>query len=173
MALAMCSVIIEDGLYDRDFVARYCEGFDGFRDHLRDHGYTPGVGRAAICGIDAKTIRRLAHEFATTKPAMSAIFKGSGYYTNGADAARACYILNALCGEVDKPGNLNLKDWAPLAAPGEHPGRGEGEARQAAAAHRHGLSAGARPAQLAPARGRDRRQAVSDQGACSCSRPTR
>lgn len=116
MALAMCSVIIEEELFDRDFVSRYCEGFDGFRDHLREKGYTPAWAEA-ICGIPANTIARLAREFAATKPAMSAIFKGSGYYTNGADAARACYILNALCGEVDKPGNLNLKDWAPLAAP--------------------------------------------------------
>lgn len=116
MALAMCRVIIDEGLYDRDFVARYCEGFDGFRDHLHEKGYTPEWAEP-ICGIKAETITRLAREFATTKPAMSAIFKGSGYYTNGADAARACYILDALCGEVDKPGNLNLKDWAPLAAP--------------------------------------------------------
>ena len=116
MALAMCRVIIDETLYDRDFVAHYCEGFDGFRDHLHEKGYTPEWAEP-ICGIKAETITRLAREFATTKPAMSAIFKGSGYYTNGADAARACYILDALCGEVDKPGNLNLKDWAPLAAP--------------------------------------------------------
>lgn len=116
MALAMCRVIIEEGLYDHDFVTRFCVGFDGFRDHLREKGYTPEWAES-ICGIKAETITRIAREFATTKPAMSAIFKGSGFYTNGADAGRACYILDALCGEVDKPGNLNLKDWAPLAAP--------------------------------------------------------
>jgi thiosulfate reductase/polysulfide reductase chain A len=116
MALAMCNVIIEENLYDRDFVNRYCEGFNGFREHLRGKGYTPAWAET-ICGIKAETIARLAREFAATKPAMSAIFKGSGYYTNGADAGRACYILDALCGEVDKPGNLHLKDWAPLAAP--------------------------------------------------------
>jgi thiosulfate reductase/polysulfide reductase chain A len=116
MALAMCHVIVEENLYDRDFVTRHCEGFDGFREHLRAKGYTPEWAEP-ITGITAGTITRLAREFATTKPSMSAIFKGSGYYTNGADAARACYILDALCGEVDKPGNINLKDWAPLAAP--------------------------------------------------------
>ena len=116
MALAMCRVIIEENRYDKEFVSRYCEGFDGFRDHLRAHGYTPEWAES-ICGVKAEVITRLAREFAGTKPAMSAIFKGSGYYTNGADAARACYILDALCGEVDKPGNLNLKDWAPLHSP--------------------------------------------------------
>ena len=116
MALAMCRVIIEENRYDKEFVSRYCEGFDGFRDHLRAHGYTPEWAES-ICGVKAEVITRLAREFAGAKPAMSAIFKGSGYYTNGADAARACYILDALCGEVDKPGNLNLKDWAPLHSP--------------------------------------------------------
>lgn len=116
MALAMCKVIVDDKLYDEDFVNKYCNGFNGFRDHLHEKGYTPEWA-AAITGIDAERIRRLAREFATTKPAMSAIFKGSGYYTNGADAGRACYILDAITGQVDKPGNLHLKDWAPLAAP--------------------------------------------------------
>ena len=122
LALAMCKVIIDDNLYDRDFVNSYCEGFDGFRDHLNDKGYTPEWA-AEICGIDAETIRRIAREFASTKPAISAIFKGSGYYTNGHDAGRACYILDAITGQVDKPGNLHLKDWAavgpPLAIPEE------------------------------------------------------
>jgi thiosulfate reductase/polysulfide reductase chain A len=120
MALAMCRVIIDEKLYDEEFVTKYCEGFTGFRDHLHEKSYTPAWAEE-ICGIDAERIARLAREFATTKPAMSAIFKGSGYYTNGNDAARACYILDAICGEVDKPGNIHLKDWAPLSVPVEIP----------------------------------------------------
>lgn len=116
LALAMCRSIIEEGLHDADFVGRYCEGFEGFREHLERQGYTPEWAEG-ICGIEAGTIRRLAREFATTRPAMSAIFKGSGYYTNGHDAGRACYILDALTGQVDGPGNLHLKDWAPVGTP--------------------------------------------------------
>ncbi len=116
MALAMCKVIIDEKLYDADFVSKYCDGFDGFRDHLEQKGYTPEWA-ADICGIDAQTITRLAREFATTKPAISAQFKGAGYYTNGADAGRAIFILDALTGQVDGPGNIHLKDWAPLGAP--------------------------------------------------------
>lgn len=127
MALAMCSVIIEDGLYDKVFVTRHCVGFEGFREHLRAHGYTPQWAEA-ICGVPAPTIVRLAREFALTKPSMSAIFKGSGYYTNGADAGRACYILDALCGQVDQPGNINLKDWAPLHSPVDIPEHAKGKA---------------------------------------------
>jgi len=116
LALAMCQSIIDERLYDQDFTNNYCNGFDGFRTHLNHNGYTPKWAEA-ICGVDSYTIQRLAREFATTKPAISAIFKGSGYYTNGADAGRACYVLNAICGELDKPGNLHLKDWAPLELP--------------------------------------------------------
>lgn len=116
MALAMCRVIIDENLYDKDFVGKYCAGFDGFRDHLREKGYTPEWAEP-ICGIKAETIARLAREFATTKPAQAATFKGPGYYTNGADASRAIYLLDAITGQVDNPGNLHLKDWAPLGPP--------------------------------------------------------
>jgi thiosulfate reductase / polysulfide reductase chain A len=116
MALAMCRVIIDERLHDESFVNSYCEGFPGFSEHLRVKGYDPAWA-AEITGISAERIVRLAREFATTKPAMSAIFKGSGYYTNGADAGRACYMLDALTGQVDKPGNLHLKDWAAIGSP--------------------------------------------------------
>jgi thiosulfate reductase/polysulfide reductase chain A len=126
MALAMAHVMIEENLHDAAFCDAYCEGFNGFRDHLRDKGYT-AEWAAEITGIPAETITRLAREFATTKPAMSAIFKGSGYYTNGADAGRACYILDAITGQVDNPGNLHLKDWAPLGLPVVIPDEAKGE----------------------------------------------
>ena len=116
LALAMCQVIVSEKLYDAGFVSKYCEGFDGFRDHLAEKGYTPAWA-APITGIDADTIARLAREFATTKPACVAMFKGSGYYTNGADAGRATYMLAVLTGQIDNPGNIHLKDWAPLGPP--------------------------------------------------------
>lgn len=118
LALAMCHEIIANNLHDREFCDRYTEGFNGFREHLVAKGYTAEWAEP-ITGIKAETIKRLAREFATSKPAMSAIFKGSGYYTNGHDAGRACYILDAICGQVDGPGHLHLKEWAPLSSPVE------------------------------------------------------
>jgi thiosulfate reductase / polysulfide reductase chain A len=116
LALAMASVIIGENLHDKEFCERYCEGFSGFRDHLREKGYTPAWAEA-ITGISAETTARIAREFARSKPAMAALFKGPGYYTNGSDASRAIYILDAITGQVDRPGNLHLKDWAPIAPP--------------------------------------------------------
>lgn len=113
LALAMAREIIDAGLYDKKFCDAYCEGFDGFRSHLRDKGYSASWA-APITGIPEETIVRIAREFATTKPALAALFKGPGYYTNGSDASRAIYLLDAITGQVDGPGNLHLKDWAPL-----------------------------------------------------------
>lgn len=127
LALAMCRVIIDENLHDAAFCANYTEGFAGFRDHIRDKGYTPEWAQG-ITGIAASTIVRIAREFATTKPAMSAIFKGSGYYTNGHDAGRACYVLDAITGQVDGPGNIHLKDWAPLGLPVAIPDAAKGKA---------------------------------------------
>lgn len=116
MALAMARVIIDEGLNDQAFCSTLTEGFEGFRDHLRAKGYTPAWA-AELTGIDAERIARLAREFATTKPAIAATFKGAGYYANGHDATRAIYLLNAITGQVDGPGNLHLKPYAPLSPP--------------------------------------------------------
>ena len=113
LALAMCRVIVEEDLYDHDFLVNWTSGFRQFREHLRERDYTPEWA-ATITEVEADTIIRLAREFATTKPAIMENFKGLGNYDNGLDASRAVYILNALTGNVDGPGNLILKDWVPL-----------------------------------------------------------
>ncbi|MBI5439673.1 MAG: molybdopterin-dependent oxidoreductase [Deltaproteobacteria bacterium] len=116
LALALCRVIIDDELHDPEFVSTACSGFEGFREHLRDKGYTPAWAEG-ITGIPAETIVRLAREFATTKPAIAEVFKGPGYYTNGTDASRAIYLLDAITGNVGNPGTVILKEWAPLGHP--------------------------------------------------------
>jgi thiosulfate reductase/polysulfide reductase chain A len=113
VALAMARVIIDEDLYDRDFVRNWTQGFDKYRRHLRDKDYTPEWA-AAISDVPAETITRLAREFATTKPGLMEIFKGLGNYSNGVDASRAVYILNALTGSIDGPGNLILKEFSAL-----------------------------------------------------------
>ncbi len=41
LALGMLSHIVERGLYDKKFVAKWVEGFDELAKHLKDQGYTP------------------------------------------------------------------------------------------------------------------------------------
>ncbi|MEM2103752.1 MAG: molybdopterin-dependent oxidoreductase [Candidatus Bathyarchaeia archaeon] len=107
MALAMAKTIIDEKLYDQEFVENYCNGFNEFKEHLENKGYTPEWAEQ-ITGVPAATIRRLAKEFATTKPAVSSAYHGFACYTNGFDSMRAVLLLNALTGNIDKPGSLLL-----------------------------------------------------------------
>lgn len=116
LLFAMAHVIVSEKLYDEAFCRQWTHGFDEFCRHVVEHGYTPEWAEK-ITDVPAATTRRLAREFATTRPAMIETFKGLGNYANGLDASRVVYILNALTGQVDGPGNLILKEWAPLQPP--------------------------------------------------------
>ena len=116
MLLAMAHTIVTENLHDDAFCRQWTHGFDELCRHLVERGYTPEWAEG-ITTVPAATIRRLARELAATRPAIVETFKGLGNYANGLDASRVVYILNALTGNVDGPGNLILKDWAPLKPP--------------------------------------------------------
>jgi anaerobic selenocysteine-containing dehydrogenase len=102
LALAMMHVIVEEGLYDRDFVERHTVGFEQLRTHLKTHA---PAWAAPITGISSETIIGLARRYATTQPAMivlggSSMHKGS----NGWQGARAVTCLPALTGELGVAG---------------------------------------------------------------------
>ncbi len=102
LALGMMHVIIAEGLYDREFVARHTVGFDALAAHVREH--TPEWA-AAVTGIPVERIAALARRYATTRPAMillggSSMHKGS----NGWQGGRAVACLPALTGDVGVTG---------------------------------------------------------------------
>ncbi|MBI4640105.1 MAG: molybdopterin-dependent oxidoreductase [Candidatus Tectomicrobia bacterium] len=103
LALAMMHVIIADGLYDRDFVARHTIGFDALKAYVQN--YSPEWA-SGITGISQEQIVVLARRYATTRPAMivlggSSMHKGS----NGWQAGRAVACLPALTGNLGVPGS--------------------------------------------------------------------
>ncbi|MCB1637613.1 MAG: molybdopterin-dependent oxidoreductase, partial [Thiothrix sp.] len=73
MLNAIMHAIVEEGLYNRDYIDRFTEGWDNIRAHLKD--FSPEK-MEAICGIPAATLRDVARTFATAKAAM--IFWGMG-----------------------------------------------------------------------------------------------
>jgi len=111
VALAMCHVIIKNGLYDREFVANWTSGFDAFKKRVMgeddDVPKTP-VWASKISGVPAETIERIALEFAkaTAKGAMS--WTGLAQVPNGMYATAALQALNGLCGTFDAPGGPSL-----------------------------------------------------------------
>src|SRR5664280_1254345 len=66
LALGLMHVIVRDGLHDRDYIARYAEGFDELEKRLPE--YTP-ERVAQWTGISRDDIERSAREYATTRPA--------------------------------------------------------------------------------------------------------
>ncbi|HEX8374487.1 MAG TPA: molybdopterin-dependent oxidoreductase, partial [Geminicoccaceae bacterium] len=54
-------VIVEEGLYDTQYVQAHTEGFERLRMHLADY---PPEAMAEVCGIPAETLRAVARTFA-------------------------------------------------------------------------------------------------------------
>lgn len=99
LALAMANVIINEGLYDHEFINDYTYGFDAYREYVRE--FTPEQA-ATITGVPAAKIRAAARLYATTKPAA---FMPSAspvvHHTNGVQNYRAAMSLIALTGNYD------------------------------------------------------------------------
>jgi formate dehydrogenase major subunit len=70
---AMMNVIVEEELYDRQYVEAQTEGFDALKQHVKSY---PPEEMAEICGIDADTIRVVARKYARAERAI--IFWGMG-----------------------------------------------------------------------------------------------
>ncbi len=107
MALAMAHVIIQEGLYDREFVENWTYGFDRFADYVRDK--TPEWAEQ-ITSVPATTIARIAREFATTQPAVVDAWSGPGQHSNAVLGGAAIACVAALTGGYDRPGTLHLPD---------------------------------------------------------------
>jgi formate dehydrogenase major subunit len=98
---AIMNVIVEERLYDRQYIDGFTEGFDAFAAHIG--GFTPEK-MAPVCGIDADMIREVARTFARARAAM--IFWGMGVsqHIHGTDNSRCLISLALLCGQVGRPG---------------------------------------------------------------------
>lgn len=101
LALAMLNYVINNKLYDRDFVSEYCYGFDELERHIRQ--YTPEWAER-IAGFSADRIREIAHEYATTEKAAIDYGNGIEHAPSASDAARSIAILIAITGHFDRPG---------------------------------------------------------------------
>ena len=102
--LALIQVIIEQELYDVDFVSKYTVGFEALKKATQ--GYTPEWA-ASKCEIPAETIRRIAIEFAQAAPqAFAHPNWRTSNFLNSFQTERAIACLNALVGSWARPGSL-------------------------------------------------------------------
>ena len=102
LALALIHVIINEGLYDRDFVERWTYGFDQLVSHIDP--YTPQWAEK-ITWVPADDIQKLARLYATAESAS--IFRGTNTQdqtANGTQNSRAFAILQTITGNINNPG---------------------------------------------------------------------
>jgi len=101
LTLAMVQVIIEEGLYDADFVREWSVGFDELKAFVQD--YTPEKAET-ITWVPADKIRQAARMIATVKPAVVVEGNGLEQHTNTVQTVRTTSILRALIRTVDERG---------------------------------------------------------------------
>ncbi len=101
MLNAIMHVIVEEGLYDQQYIDAHTENWEAQKAHLLD--YAPEK-MAPICGIEADELREVARLFANAKAAM--IFWGMGVsqHVHGTDNARCLISLALMCGQIGRPG---------------------------------------------------------------------
>lgn len=101
---AINHVLIRDGLYDREFVEKYTEGFDAVKAAVAD--CTPAWAEQET-GIKAADIERIARELAAARP-RAVVDPGwrTTYTPDEFGFRRALVIANVLLGNIEVPGGM-------------------------------------------------------------------
>ena len=101
MLNAIMHVIVEEKLYDEQYIAAYTENWEAEKEHLKD--FSPEK-MAEVCGIKADVLRDVARTFAGANAAM--IFWGMGIsqHIHGTDNSRCLISLALMTGQVGRPG---------------------------------------------------------------------
>jgi cysteine desulfurase NifS len=106
LALGLCNVLINEELYDDEFVKDWTVGFPEFLQYVTH--FTPEVVEH-ITGISAETIVSLAREIAETDGVAPVMYSGLEYSDGAVQAIRAVIIFWALAGHLDGPGGWCFK----------------------------------------------------------------
>jgi thiosulfate reductase/polysulfide reductase chain A len=104
LLLAWLNVLIEESLYDAEYVAQWTEGFAELAAHVAE--MTPEWA-AGITDLSADQIRTTARVMAASKP-RSVIMPGRHvtWYGNDTQRMRATYLVNALLGAYGRHGGM-------------------------------------------------------------------
>ncbi len=108
LALGLLHVILEESLYDKDFVAQYTHGFEDLARHVRAY---PPEKVSEITWIAPDLIREAARRYAAARPAALQWGNAIEHDVHVFDTTRALVCLMAVCGNLEVPGgNVNAHD---------------------------------------------------------------
>ncbi len=99
---SIMNVIVEEDLFNSEYIKKQTEGFDKLRKHLMN--YSPDIMEDET-GINPELIREVARMYANTNKGI--IFWGMGIsqHTHGTDNARCLISLALMTGNVGKRGS--------------------------------------------------------------------
>lgn len=123
LALGIAYVLINEELYDADFVARYVAGFEdrtdpagrtqpGYRSLVLGNYRTEEV--SAITGVPVERIVSLAKAFGEDRPSVAVCGPDVLLAPEGLLAGLAVHSLNVLVGNINKPGGVVFGEDPPL-----------------------------------------------------------
>jgi anaerobic selenocysteine-containing dehydrogenase len=98
LLMSMINVIIEEGIYDKEFVEKWCYGFDKLAERAREY---PPEKTADITWVPAEKIREAARLYALNKPAVSHSGMGIEELAHNIETLHARFILPAITGNID------------------------------------------------------------------------
>ena len=105
LALGMLNVIVNEELYDREFVKNHVHGWKPFVERVNEY---PLNKVEKITWVPEKKIREAARLFATTRPAAIQWGVAIEQQINCADNNRALMALMGITGNIDAPGGQML-----------------------------------------------------------------
>lgn len=103
LALGLINVLVEEELYDEEFVQNWTVGWEPLVDYLQH--FRPEVVEE-ITGIPAARIEELARRIAEARGASPVMYTGLEYADSGVQAIRAVFTLWGVAGQLDVPGGL-------------------------------------------------------------------
>jgi anaerobic selenocysteine-containing dehydrogenase/NADPH-dependent glutamate synthase beta subunit-like oxidoreductase len=116
LLLGMVNVIVEEGLFDKEFVQKWCYGFDKLVEHVKQY---PPDRVAEITWVPAYQIRKAARMYATERPGMSVHGMGMEHLEYNNEAMHAKLILSAIVGNIDVEGGDYMTGPADCISGGE------------------------------------------------------
>lgn len=98
LALGMMRVIIDEKLYDRDYIDKHTSGFERLADMIRDYDLEK-VEKITL--VPRFEIEKAARLFAAARPASIMNGNGLEHHTNTVQTLRALAILLSITGNID------------------------------------------------------------------------
>lgn len=105
VGLGMINVIISEGLYDKDFVEKWCYGFDELAECAAEY---PPERVAEIAWIDKDVLIAASRAFAQGKPSSALWGLAIDQMKAGVQAGHCFLAIVAICGYLDIPGGVTL-----------------------------------------------------------------